>query len=132
VAPVRPRLFDPAHFYRVTEARDVFDNATTFTHDAHSLLLESATDALGNTITAHNDYLVLAPDLVTDPNGNRQVVAFDALGMVIKTAVMGNPQRRAARERPRAPSPPRAPWGDSAGAKFCHRSGTCDRTWDDP
>lgn len=26
--------------------------------------------------------LVLAPSLVTDPNGNRQAVAFDTLGMV--------------------------------------------------
>ncbi|MDC0721963.1 SpvB/TcaC N-terminal domain-containing protein [Nannocystis bainbridge] len=82
-------LFDAAHFYRVTESRDIFGNATTFTHDAHSLLIEAAEDALGNTISAHNDYRLLAPDLVTDPNGNRQAVAFDALGMVIKTAVMG-------------------------------------------
>ncbi|MFY0538231.1 toxin TcdB middle/N-terminal domain-containing protein [Nannocystis pusilla] len=82
-------LFDPANFYRVTESRDIFGNATTFTHDAHSLLIEAAEDALGNTISAHNDYRLLAPDLVTDPNGNRQAVAFDALGMVIKTAVMG-------------------------------------------
>lgn len=82
-------LFDPAHFYRVTEARDVFGNAATFAYDDHDLLLETATDPLGNTVTAHNDYRVLAPDLVTDPNGNRQALAFDALGMVIKTAVMG-------------------------------------------
>ncbi|WP_434422040.1 SpvB/TcaC N-terminal domain-containing protein [Nannocystis pusilla] len=82
-------LFDAANFYRVTESRDIFGNATTFTHDAHSLLIEAAEDALGNTITAHNDYRLLAPDLVTDPNGNRQAVAFDALGLVVKTAVMG-------------------------------------------
>lgn len=50
---------------------------------------ESATDPLGNTVTVTNDYRVLAPVLVTDPNGNRQAVALDALGMVIKTAVMG-------------------------------------------
>ncbi|MCY1012049.1 FG-GAP-like repeat-containing protein [Nannocystis pusilla] len=82
-------IFDAANFYRVTESRDIFGNATTFTHDTHSLLIEAAEDALGNTISAHNDYRLLAPDLVTDPNGNRQAVAFDALGMVIKTAVMG-------------------------------------------
>ncbi|HMX08987.1 MAG TPA: hypothetical protein PKA87_15740, partial [Microthrixaceae bacterium] len=82
-------LFDAAHFYRVTEARDVFGHATTFTYDDHDLLLETAEDPLGNTVTAHNDYRLLAPDLVTDPNGNRQAVAFDALGLVVKTAVMG-------------------------------------------
>ncbi|MCY1056207.1 SpvB/TcaC N-terminal domain-containing protein [Nannocystis sp. SCPEA4] len=82
-------IFDPTKFYLVSESRDVFGHATTFIYDDHALLLETATDALGNTITAHNDYRVLAPDLVTDPNGNRQAVAFDALGMVVKTAVMG-------------------------------------------
>ena len=35
------------------------------------------------------DYRVLQPSLVTDPNGNRSEVAFDALGMVVGTAVMG-------------------------------------------
>src|SRR5262249_54781887 len=36
-----------------------------------------------------NDYRVLQPRLVTDPNRNRTEVAFDALGMVVATAVMG-------------------------------------------
>ena len=38
---------------------------------------------------AANDYRVLAPVLITDPNGNRAAVSFDALGMVAGTAVMG-------------------------------------------
>ena len=82
-------LFDSAHFYRVSEARDVFGHATTLAYDTYDLLLSSAEDTLGNTVSAHNDYRVLAPDLVTDPNGNRRAVAFDALGLVVKTAVMG-------------------------------------------
>src|SRR5262249_49850682 len=38
---------------------------------------------------AHNDYRVLQPKLVIDPNGNRSEDAFDALGMVVGTAAMG-------------------------------------------
>ena len=33
-----------------------------------------------------------SPDLVMDPNRNRTAVAFDALGMVVGTAVMGKPE----------------------------------------
>lgn len=81
--------FDADLFYRVKTSRDLFGNITTFAYDVHGLLLESATDPLGNTVTVTNDYRFLAPTLVTDPNGNRQAVELDALGMVIKTAVMG-------------------------------------------
>ncbi|MDH4140640.1 MAG: transglycosylase SLT domain-containing protein, partial [Coriobacteriia bacterium] len=43
----------------------------------------------GNRVTAENDYRVLGPRLVTDANQNRTAVAFDALGMPVRTAVMG-------------------------------------------
>lgn len=36
-----------------------------------------------------NDYRVLQPWLITDPNGNRSAVRFDTFGMVVATAVMG-------------------------------------------
>ena len=50
-------------------------------------------DALGNRVTVDaNDYRVLQPRLVSDPNRNRTEVAFDTLGMVVGTAVMGKPQ----------------------------------------
>ena len=58
-------------------------------YDAHDLLVTRTSDALGNTVTAANDYRVLQPRLVTDPNRNRTAAAFDALGMVVATAVMG-------------------------------------------
>src|SRR5262249_25056495 len=44
-----------------------------------------------NVVLATNDYRVLHPTLVTDPNGNQTAVAFDPLGMVVATAVMGKP-----------------------------------------
>ena len=53
------------------------------------LLPATATDAVGNSTTAVNDYRVLLPATVTDPNGNRVSLAFDALGRVTATAVMG-------------------------------------------
>jgi hypothetical protein len=42
-----------------------------------------------NVISATNDYRVLQPSAVTHPNGNRRLVAFDTLGLVVGTAVMG-------------------------------------------
>ena len=59
------------------------------TYDTFSLLVTTTRDPLGNTTRAEPDYRVLAPSLVTDANLNRTAVQFDALGMVVKTAVMG-------------------------------------------
>ena len=38
-----------------------------------------------------DDYRMLRPRLMMDPNRNRAAVAFDALGMVVGTVVMGKP-----------------------------------------
>ena len=43
--------------------------------------------------SATNDYRVLSPSLLTDPNGNQTAVSFDVLGMVAGTAVMGKAGR---------------------------------------
>ena len=40
-------------------------------------------------MTIDNDYRVMQPALITDANGNRTAAAFDALGLVFMTAVMG-------------------------------------------
>src|SRR6185369_3996374 len=82
-------LFDPARFYLPVESIDRFDAHSFVSYDDFSLLLTSARDALDNVVSAINDYRVLAPAELTDPNLNRSAVAFDALGMVIATAVMG-------------------------------------------
>lgn len=85
--------FNPAKFYQSERAQDPFGNITTTASDAYALLLETAQDALpapqANVITAKNNYRVLQPYEVSDPNGNRSQVAFDALGLVVGTAVMG-------------------------------------------
>jgi hypothetical protein len=48
----------------------------------------ASTDPLGNTVTAAHDYRVLAPSS-HDANGNRNQVAFDVLGLVVASAVLG-------------------------------------------
>jgi len=50
----------------------------------------------GNMVASGNDYRVLQPSLIMDPNRNRVRVAFDALGLVVGSAVMGKPPPTAA------------------------------------
>lgn len=105
LAYARQRFFLP-HRYR-----DPFHSAnasteSVVTYDAYDLLLLETRDALDNRVTVGertadgdidptrpgNDYRVLQPWRVMDPNRNRTQVAFDTLGMVVGTAVMGKPE----------------------------------------
>ena len=78
-----------AHFFLPLRFHDPFGQTATVEYDAHDLLAVRTTDALENSITARHSYRVLAPEQVTDPNGNRRAAAFDALGRVTGTATMG-------------------------------------------
>ena len=78
-----------AHFFLPRRAIDPFGGITQVDYDAYDLLAVAATDPVLNITRARNDYRVLQPMLVTDPNGNRGAVRFDALGLVVGTAVMG-------------------------------------------
>ena len=80
-----------AHFFLPCRFVDPFGKVTTIAYDSYDLLALQARDAVGNTITVGNDYRVLQPALVIDPNDNHTAVAFDALGLVVGTAVMGKP-----------------------------------------
>jgi RHS repeat-associated protein len=77
------------HFFLTNRFEDPFGNVSVVRYDVHDLSLIMARDPAGNTVHARTDYRILAPRLVTDPNGNRSEVAFDALGMVAGTAIMG-------------------------------------------
>lgn len=78
------------HFYLPRRDRDPFGQNTFVDFDAHDLLITETRDALDNRVSVDaNDYRVLQPRLVSDPNSNRTEVAFDTLGMVVGTAVMG-------------------------------------------
>lgn len=105
--------FDHArrHFFLPHRYRDAFHSAAVSTenfasYDAYDLLLQETRDALDNYVTVGersidpsqplvgggHDYRVLQPGLVMDFNRNRSEVAFDALGMVVGTAMMGKPE----------------------------------------
>lgn len=87
IYPANPR----DTFYLPIGARDPFGLETIATFDPHVLLTEKVEvkQAAWNVVTAVNDYRVLGPVLMTDPNGNRSAVEHDELGMVVKTAIMG-------------------------------------------
>ena len=80
------------HFFLPRRYRDPFGHEAVVDYDADALLMVETRDACGNRFTVNaNDYRVLQPRLVSDPNRNRTEVAFDTLGMVVGTAVMGKP-----------------------------------------
>ncbi|RWX52035.1 Repeat domain-containing protein, partial [Candidatus Electrothrix marina] len=75
-------------FFTPVRHRDPFGHETIVEFD-HWLLPCRTTDALGNTAQAENDFRVLQPKAMIGPNGNRTALAFDPLGLVVATAVMG-------------------------------------------
>jgi RHS repeat-associated protein len=77
-----------AHFFVARRFRDPFGRSTIVDY-ASDLLPCRTRDAAGNTVEALHDYRVLQPTLLTDPNGNRSVLVFDALGLAVATAVRG-------------------------------------------
>ncbi|MCP9470217.1 MAG: FG-GAP-like repeat-containing protein [Nitrospira sp.] len=99
----RQHFFLP-HRYRDPFYTDAVSTESFVTYDVYDLLVQETRDALGNRITVGerdasgaitrraNDYRALQPWLVSDPNCNRSAVAFDTLGMVVGTAVMGKPE----------------------------------------
>jgi YD repeat-containing protein len=87
--PSGQQAFDPAQFYLPTVIKDPFGQTYRMDYGPYSLLVERTTDPLDNQVQVENDYRVLQPRQLTDPNGNRAAVAFDVLGMVAGTAVMG-------------------------------------------
>ena len=102
------------HFFLPHRYRDPFHTNAVSTesfvaYDTYDLLVHETKNVLGNRVTIgerawvlpdgtqlpekrRNDYRVLQPALVMDPNRNCAEVAFDALGMVVGSAVMGKPE----------------------------------------
>jgi RHS repeat-associated protein len=78
-----------SNFYLPNKIEDALGIVSLVTYDRYKLLMTSSEDALENIVTVENDYRVLAPKLITDPNGNRSAVEFDELGVVVRSAVMG-------------------------------------------
>ncbi|WHZ29750.1 MAG: insecticidal toxin complex protein [Nitrospira sp.] len=84
----RQHFFVP-HRYRNPFHTNVVNTESLVSYDAYNLLAVETQDALGNTTRSMNDYRLLTPRRITDPNGNRAEVACDVLGMVVGTVVMG-------------------------------------------
>ncbi len=88
------------HFYLPRKFTNPFDMSSLVDYDrVHDLFVAKTQDALLNTITAIHDYRALQPFEVTDANGNRSQARFDALGMVVGTAVMGKASAGSHRRR---------------------------------
>jgi len=77
------------NFFLPCRAIDPLGGITRVSYDQYGLLPASTTDAVGNITSVTNEYRVLQPQQITDANGNRSQVAFDILGRVVGTAVMG-------------------------------------------
>jgi hypothetical protein len=70
------------------QTKDPFGYLYTSTYDRCHLPVIQTVDPLNNTIAIRSNYRTLQPEQVTDPNGDRAQVWFDALGMVVGTALM--------------------------------------------
>jgi RHS repeat-associated protein len=103
-APAQELAHAQQHFFMPCSFRDPFQQVTSVAYDGYDLLISETQDAIGNRVTAgerdsvgaitlrSNDYRTLKAAAMMDPNRNRSAVAFDALGMVVGTAVMGKPE----------------------------------------
>ena len=78
-----------AHFFTGRRYEDEFGNTSFVDMDKHQAMPVKITDAVGNVTSCVNDYRVMQPLIVTDANDNRTTVAFDAVGNVTGSAVMG-------------------------------------------
>jgi RHS repeat-associated protein len=87
--PSGRQAFKVNGFLQPFMSQDPFGNRSTISYDKYCLLTESTKDALQNEIKATNDYYVLQPQKIEDPNGNSSEVAFDILGVVVGTAISG-------------------------------------------
>jgi RHS repeat-associated protein len=76
------------HFFSPRKFTNAFNQDYLVDYDAYDLMTIKTEDALQNAVTALSDYRVQQPWQMTDPNGNRSEVQFDALGMVVGTALM--------------------------------------------
>jgi RHS repeat-associated protein len=119
--------YDGPHFCQVSSYADPFGNTASVSYDAARLFVveehTSADAAFDNVTTVTMDYRALAPSLVTDPNGNRTAAAYDPLGMLAATAVMG---RSGAGEGDTLADPTtrtdyhRLAWQDGQGPAYLH------------
>ena len=88
-SPVEEKTAAEQGFYLPRRFRDPFGNVHRVDYDPHQLMITRITDPIFCELRVLNNYRVMQPETITDPNDNRSMVAFDALGMVAGTAVGG-------------------------------------------
>jgi RHS repeat-associated protein len=88
-APAEERAEAQDHFYQPRRFADPFGGVIRIAYDPYDLLIASMEDPEGNVTAAASEYRVLQPFRITGPNGNRAENAFDALGLVVGSAVQG-------------------------------------------
>jgi len=89
VSSAQELAFAQAHFFLPHRFKDPFNNVTTVDYDRYDLMVTTTRDAIGNEVKAENDYRVMQPRVTIDPNQNRSQAAFDILGMVAGSAILG-------------------------------------------
>jgi YD repeat-containing protein len=114
ITPQQELSYARSHFFLPCRQRSPFHTPelpteTILTYDQYDLLIQESTDPLGNRTTVGQrntadptlplvqngqDYRVLQPRLVMDPNRTRTGFAFDELGMVVGIAKMGKPEEK--------------------------------------
>jgi RHS repeat-associated protein len=92
ISPQEETTFARKHFFLVHRFEDPFGNAIVVEYDNYNLLATLSRDAINNEVRAEYDYRVLQPKAVIDPNRNRSEAAFDTLGMLTGTAILGKIQ----------------------------------------
>ena len=68
--------------------KDTFGGQTTIEYDNYDLL-PVVVIAIAMQTSAHYDYRVMQPDIITDLNENRKLAAYSPLGLLFKTAIQG-------------------------------------------
>ncbi|KAL7930725.1 hypothetical protein V8C35DRAFT_133222 [Trichoderma chlorosporum] len=76
-------------FFTPKKSRDAFGNVSEVKMDEYNVLPLQSIDSMQNTTTAEYNYRVMQAILVTDPNGNRVRVVYDAMGEAEVLAHMG-------------------------------------------
>ena len=72
--------------------RDPLGRDVSITYDAFNLLAVATSGPTGLVTEARYDYRVMAPDFITDHNGNRTAYTFTPLGLLASTSIMGKEQ----------------------------------------
>jgi len=91
--PSGQQQFSANHFYQPIKAIDAFNEAIQIDYDPYIFFPVRITDPLNNIQEGLIDYRVLQPFLTRDINGNHSEAAFDSLGMLVGSAMMGKAGR---------------------------------------